>query len=92
MRARVEKLRKVSSVVIDQAAYDPSLRFLLVAAVFVLVNFLVDLTYQRSFIEDQDIRPDERFLVNVSLKYLGSYSYATSANNVFGASGSDTND
>jgi LPS-assembly protein len=54
--------------------------------------FLVDLTYQRSFIEDQDIRPDERFLVNVSLKYLGSYSYSTSANNVFGASGSDTND
>jgi LPS-assembly protein len=54
--------------------------------------FLVDLTYQRSFIQDQDIRPDERFLVNVSLKYLGSYSYATTANNVFGASGSDTND
>ena len=29
---RVEKFRKVSSVMIDQAAYDPSLRFLLVAA------------------------------------------------------------
>ena len=54
--------------------------------------FLVDLTYQRSFIEDQDIRPDERFLVNVSLKYLGSYSYSTSATSVFDASGSDTND
>jgi LPS-assembly protein len=54
--------------------------------------FLVDLTYQRSFIEDQDIRPDERFLVNVSLKYLGSYSYSTSATGVFSASGSDTND
>lgn len=37
---RVEKLRKVSSVMIDQAAYDPSLRFLLVAAVFFLL-FLV---------------------------------------------------
>lgn len=37
VRARVEKLRKVSSVVIDQAAYDPSLRFLLVAAVFFLL-------------------------------------------------------
>ena len=37
---RVEKLRKVSSVVIDQAAYDPSLRFLLVAAVL-FVLFLV---------------------------------------------------
>lgn len=40
VRARVEKLRKVSSVMIDQAAYDPSLRFLLVAAVLFLV-FLV---------------------------------------------------
>src|SRR5919112_85661 len=33
VRGRVKKLRKVSSVMIDQAAYDPSLRFLLVAAV-----------------------------------------------------------
>ena len=37
VRGRVEKLRKVSSVVIDQAAYDPSLRFLLVAAVLFLL-------------------------------------------------------
>src|SRR5215211_8196617 len=34
VRARVEKLQKFSSIVIDQAAYDPSLRFLLVAAAF----------------------------------------------------------
>lgn len=40
VRGRVEKLRKVSSVMIDQAAYDPSLRFLLVAAVLFLL-FLV---------------------------------------------------
>ena len=40
VRGRVKKLRKVSSVVIDQAAYDPSLRFLLVAAVLFLL-FLV---------------------------------------------------
>ena len=40
VRGRVEKLRKVSSIVIDQAAYDPSLRFLLVAACFFLL-FLV---------------------------------------------------
>ncbi len=53
--------------------------------------FLVDVTYQRSFIEDQDIEPDERFLVSISLKYLGSFAYSTSANSVFGASGSDTN-
>jgi hypothetical protein len=37
---RVEKLRKVSTVVIDQAAYDPSLRFLLVAGALFLL-FLV---------------------------------------------------
>jgi hypothetical protein len=37
---RVEKLRKVSSVVIDEAAYDPSLRFVLVAALLFLM-FLV---------------------------------------------------
>ena len=37
VRGRVQKLRKVSSVVIDQAAYDPSLRFLLVAAVLFVV-------------------------------------------------------
>jgi endogenous inhibitor of DNA gyrase (YacG/DUF329 family) len=40
VRGRVEKFRKVSSVMIDQAAYDPSLRFLLVAAGF-FVLFLV---------------------------------------------------
>lgn len=40
VRGRVEKFRKVSSVVIDQAAYDPSLRFLLVAAALFLL-FLV---------------------------------------------------
>ncbi len=37
VRGRVDKLRRVSSVVIDQAAYDPSLRFLLVAAVLFVV-------------------------------------------------------
>lgn len=37
VRERVEKIRHASSVVIDQAAYDPSLRFLLVAAVLFLL-------------------------------------------------------
>jgi predicted RNA-binding Zn-ribbon protein involved in translation (DUF1610 family) len=37
VRGRVEKIRHVSSVVIDQAAYDPSLRFLLVAALLFLL-------------------------------------------------------
>ena len=43
--SRVEKFRKVSSVVIDQAAYDPSLRFLLVVIVlFVLFLILLILS------------------------------------------------
>jgi zinc-ribbon domain len=37
VRERVEKIRHVSSVVIDQAAYDPSLRFLLIAALLFLL-------------------------------------------------------
>jgi hypothetical protein len=40
VRERVEKIKHVSSVMIDQAAYDPSLRFLLVAAVL-FVLFLI---------------------------------------------------
>ena len=45
VRERVEKIRHVSSVVIDQAAYDPSLRFLLVAAaLFLLFVVLVILS------------------------------------------------
>lgn len=45
VRERVENILHVSSVVIDQAAYDPSLRFLLVAAVlFVLFIVLVILS------------------------------------------------
>ena len=53
--------------------------------------FMLDVTYQRSFIEDQDIEPDQRFLVNFMLKYLGTYQFATDATSVFGAGGSDTN-
>jgi LPS-assembly protein len=41
--------------------------------------FMLDLVYQRSFIQDQDIKPDERFLVNFMLKYLGSYQLTTNA-------------
>jgi len=45
VRERVEKIRHVSSVMIDQAAYDPSLRFILVAAViFVLFLLLLILS------------------------------------------------
>ena len=54
--------------------------------------FKIDVTYQRSFIKDQDIEPDERFLVNFALKYLGSYSVASESFGAFGAEGSDFND
>jgi LPS-assembly protein len=54
--------------------------------------FLMGVTYQRSFIKDQDIEPDQRFLVTLNLKYLGSYALQSEAFGVFGASGSDTNE
>ncbi len=41
--------------------------------------FLLDLVYERSFVQDQDIKPDERFMVNFMLKYIGAYSLATNA-------------
>ena len=40
MRAPVEKLRKASTVVISSANYDPSARFILIAAILFIV-FLV---------------------------------------------------
>jgi len=40
VRERVEKIKHVSTVMIDQASYDPSLRFLLVAIV-IFVLFLI---------------------------------------------------
>ena len=40
VRPQFEKVRKASSVVIDEATYDPSVRFVLVAAVL-FVLFLV---------------------------------------------------
>ena len=41
VRGRVEKIKHVSSVMIDQAGYDPSLRFLLIAAVLFVIFLLV---------------------------------------------------
>ena len=40
LRPRVEKLRKNTSIVIDEAAYDPSLRFILITGVLFLL-FLI---------------------------------------------------
>jgi LPS-assembly protein len=36
-------------------------------------------TYQRSFIRDQDIEPDERFVFSFALKNLGEYNYSADA-------------
>jgi hypothetical protein len=41
MLHKVEKIRKMSTVVIDEAAYDPSLRFLLVAAALFALFLLI---------------------------------------------------
>src|SRR5665809_101763 len=41
--------------------------------------FMLDVTYQRSFIRDQDIEPDQRFLVNYNLKYLAAYTLPSMA-------------
>ena len=38
---RVHKLRKMSTVVLDEAAYDPSLRFVLVAAALFLLFLII---------------------------------------------------
>jgi len=46
LKGRVNKLRQVSSVVIDQAAYDPSLRFILIAGVLFLL-FVVLLIFSK---------------------------------------------
>ena len=41
VKHRVQKVRQMSSVVLDEAGYDPSLRFVLVAAVLFLLFLLV---------------------------------------------------
>jgi hypothetical protein len=41
MKHRVQKVRQMSSVVLDEAGYDPSLRFVLVAAALFLLFILI---------------------------------------------------
>jgi hypothetical protein len=38
---RVEKLRHASNIMLEEAAYDPSLRFVLVAVAFILLSLLL---------------------------------------------------
>jgi hypothetical protein len=36
-------------------------------------------TYQQTNIKDQEIQPEQRVMVNLALKYLGTYQYETDA-------------
>ena len=49
-------------------------------------------TYEQSNIEDRDIEPEQRVMVNLSLKYLGSYQFQTDAFGAFGPDASNTID
>jgi LPS-assembly protein len=40
---------------------------------------ILAVTYSQSNIQQQDIKPDQRVMVNLSLKYLGTYQYTTDA-------------
>ncbi|HMF57459.1 MAG TPA: zinc ribbon domain-containing protein [Pyrinomonadaceae bacterium] len=41
LRPRVEKLKQTSAVVLDEAAEDPSLRFVLVAALLIILSVII---------------------------------------------------
>ncbi|MGB6428595.1 MAG: hypothetical protein WBF11_10870, partial [Methyloceanibacter sp.] len=49
-------------------------------------------TYEQSNIKDRDIEPEQRVMVNLSLKYLGSYQFQTDAFGAFGPDASNTID
>ena len=42
-------------------------------------------TYEQSNIQDRDIEPEQRVMVNLALKYLGTYQTQTDAFSAFGA-------
>ncbi len=42
-------------------------------------------TYEDSNIQDQDIKPEQRVMVSLALKYLGTYQYESDAFSSFGA-------
>ena len=50
--------------------------------------FLFSLTYEQTYIRDQDIEPEQLFLVNFSLKYLGTYAFSTDASALGGPANS----
>ncbi len=55
--------------------------------------FMLDVTYQRCFIEDHDIEPEQRFMVNFIAEISRHLPTCTRMQlGVFGAEGSDTND
>jgi LPS-assembly protein len=54
--------------------------------------FTMAVTYQESNIKDRDIEPETRVMVNLALKYLGSYQFQTDAFGAFGPEVSNTTD
>ena len=51
---------------------------------------MLAVTYERSFIKDQNIAPEQRFLVSLNLKYLGGYSFQNDAFGLLGPGASGT--
>jgi LPS-assembly protein len=49
-------------------------------------------TYEQTNIQDQDIQPEQRVMVNLALKYLGTYQFQTDAFGAFGPEVSNTSD
>ena len=49
-------------------------------------------TYEQTNIQDQDIEPEQRVMVNLALKYLGTYQFQTDAFGAFGSEVSNTSD
>ncbi|MGC2410477.1 MAG: LPS-assembly protein LptD [Methyloceanibacter sp.] len=47
-------------------------------------------TYMNSNIEEQNIKPEQRVMVNLALKYLGAYTYSTDIAGLFGTGPSNT--
>jgi len=52
--------------------------------------FNLAVTYERSFIKDQNIAPEQRFLVSLNLKYLGGYGFQSDAFGLLGPGASGT--
>jgi LPS-assembly protein len=46
--------------------------------------FMLAVTYEQTFIQNQDLHPDQIVMVNFALKYLGAYQYSTGISGITG--------